>query len=336
MGVIGLGAFGESHVQAFRGLPHADVVAVASRSGEHARAVAARYDVPRWYEGYAGLIDDPMIEAVSVATAESDHREPAVAALRAGKHVLVEKPMASTLADALAIVDAARRSSSLLMPGHILRFETKYAAMKNAVDAKVLGRLTAISARRNRPRSLVTSHGRVHPALVTAIHDVDVMLWLTGDRVRTVRAIHRLSDRDDGAHGLWALLEFEHGTVGTLETAWTVPDEVGLGADDAFEVIGRSGTAKIQFDVPAFRVWRRSGVHVPDVSYEPRVHGAVTGALKEEVSYFATCALTGTPPSVVTPTDGLNALVVVLALIESAERNADVAVAWPANSTAEA
>ena len=329
VGVVGLGTFGESHLGAYRGLPHVEIVAVASRSAERAREVARRYGVPRWYEGHEALIADPTVDAVSVTTAETDHRGPAVAALAAGKHVLVEKPIAASLADATAIVEVGRKSPGILMPGHILRFEPKYAALKRAVATGKLGRLTSLAARRNRPRGLVASHGRVHPSLVTAIHDIDVMLWLSGDRIRSVRAVHRLANRDAGAHGLWALLQFERGTIATLETVWMLPDEAGAATDDAFEAIGTEGTARIQFDVPGLRLWTASGLHAPDVSYEPWLHGTIAGALKEELAYFATCALSRTPPTIVTPTDGLAALAVVLAAIESAEADAEVAVAWP-------
>jgi UDP-N-acetylglucosamine 3-dehydrogenase len=329
VGVVGLGAFGESHLRAYRGVPQVDVVAVASRSGGRAREVAGRYGVPQWHEGYQSLIDDPSIDAISVTTAETDHLAPTLGALAVGKHVLVEKPLAATLDDAVAMVEAARRSTAFLMPGHILRFEAKYAALKTAVAANQIGTIVSLSARRHRPRVLISSHRRVHPALVTAIHDVDVMLWLAGDRVKSVRAHHRLAQRMDDAHGLWALMKFEGGAIAVLETAWMLPDGAGLGTDDAFTVIGSTGLARVQFDFPAMRVWTSAGAETPDVSYEPMLHGAVSGALRDELSAFATSALTGVKPTVVAPEDGLTALAVVLAAIESAERDVEVAVNYP-------
>jgi predicted dehydrogenase len=294
-----------------------------------ARSIAQQYGIQRWYDTYAGLIADETVDAVSVVTAETDHREPVIKALQAGKHVLVEKPIARTFEDAQAMIQAARAAPGILMPGHLLRFETKYATMQQMVAAGGVGRLVAFAARRNRPRSLVERYGRVHPALVTAIHDVDIMLWLAQDRVQRVRALDRLRDRDHGAHGAWALLEFEHGIIGTLQTVWLVPDAAGLATDDAFEVIGIDGTIKIQFDAPALWAWQTGGTVVPDVSYEPRVHGEVTAALKEELAYFVQCARNRRPPARVTPEDGLHALSVVLAMIESARSGKEVIPAHP-------
>lgn len=318
VGVLGLGAFGESHIRAYQALPHVEIAAVASRRPDRAREVAERFGILRWYGSHQELIDDPEIDAVSITTAEHEHRDPAVAALEAGKHVLVEKPIASTLEDARAIVEAGKVSTGILMPGHVLRFEPKYAMVRDAAVSGRLGRLVSVSARRNRPQGLIATHSRVHPALITAIHDIDIMLWVTGSNVGRVQAIDRLASRDDGAHGLWGLLEFADGTIGTVETSWMLRDEVGIFNDDAFEASGTGGTAKIQLDAPALRILGEGGLDVPDVSYEPVVHGVVSGALRDELSHFVSCALAETPSPIITPEDAYATLEVVLGLIESA------------------
>jgi UDP-N-acetylglucosamine 3-dehydrogenase len=324
VGVIGLGAFGESHLRAYQGMPEVEIAAVASRSSARAEDVAARYGVSCWYGSHQELIADPSIAAVSITTTEFEHRAPAIAALAAGKHVLVEKPIAATLEDARAMLAAARRGPGFLVPGHILRFDPAYAGAREAARAGELGRLVALTARRNRPQALIPTYGRVHPALITAIHDIDIMLWIAGRGVRWVRAIDRIASRDEGAHGLWGLLQFEHGVVATIETSWLIPDAAGVATDDALRITGLAGTATIQLDLPRYRKWRATGNSAPDVSYEPVLHGVVTGALRDELAAFARCALTGTPPTIVTPEDGCAALAVVLALIESARTGGDV------------
>jgi predicted dehydrogenase len=323
VGVCGLGAFGESHLRALGGLPDAAVVAVASRSAERAREVAGRHGVARWYEGYEALIADPAVEAVSVTTAEADHLAPALAALAAGKPVLVEKPLATTLADGRAMVEAARRSRAFLMPGHVVRFDPRYAALKAAVAAGELGQLTSLSARRNRTRGHIASHGRTHPALVTAIHDLDVMLWLTAAPVATVRAHHRLGRRPGDPHGIWALLRFANGVVATLESAWMVPEAATTVAGDTFSAIGTDGLAEI-VAAPPLQIGTSDGARGADVYYEPGAPDATTGALRNELAYFVACARAGTAPAVVTAEDGLHSLALALALIESAERDAEI------------
>ena len=108
--------------------------------------------------------------------------------------------------------------------------------------------------------------------------------------------------------------------MATVETSRLIPASAGIATDDAFQVVGLNGTARIQLDTPALRVWTEWGSEAPDVSYEPVVHGTVVGALRDELAHFAQCALNGTPSSIVTPDDGANAIAVVLALIESAKQ----------------
>jgi UDP-N-acetylglucosamine 3-dehydrogenase len=320
VGIIGLGAFGESHIRAYREIPYVELAAVASRRPEHAREIAARYGIPAWYGSYEQLIADEAIDAVSITTAEHEHREPAVAALKAGKHVLVEKPLATTLEDARAIVDAARTSTGILMPGHILRFDATYAAAREATVTGRLGRVVAIAARRNRPQDHIPIYGRVHPALVTAIHDIDILRWIAGAEVRRVHAIDRIAKRDNGAHGLWGLLEFANGIVGTIETSWLLPDGAGIGGDDALSITGMQGTAKLSSDSPGLQVWEQTGSH-------PASHTVTGDPLRDELAHFAACALAGTPSPTITPEDAYAALAIALALIESADRGEPVTLA---------
>src|SRR4051812_48645948 len=95
-GVIGLGVFGEKHAEVLASLPRAELRAVCTRQAARLQEVQRRLNVPKAYQDYHDLLADPEIEAVSVVTHVDDHVEPALAALRAGKHVLLEKPMART------------------------------------------------------------------------------------------------------------------------------------------------------------------------------------------------------------------------------------------------
>lgn len=324
VGVIGLGAFGESHLRAYRSLPNVEVVAVASRSGARAEEVARRYDVPRHFGSYEALIADPTIAAVSVTTAEMDHQQPVVAALEAGKAVLVEKPIATTLADAAAMVAAAERNGGLLMPAHVVRFDPKYAALKAAIERGDLGEVTAITARRHRTRRHVASHGRVHLALVTCIHDLDIMLWINRAGVRSVRAVHRLATQPGQPHGIWAVLRFENGAVGLVESAWMLPDALVPALDDAFTIVGTGGVARIESEAPGLLLANDAGLQRPDVSYEAMLHGVTSGALKEELAHFVACVRDRGRPLVVTAAEGVNALRVALAMIASAERDEEI------------
>lgn len=327
VGVIGLGDFGESHLRAYQSLPNVEIRAVASRSAARAEEVARRYGVTRAYTGYEALIADPAIDAMSVTTAEGEHRQPVIAALEAGKAVLVEKPIATSLDDADAMIAAAARSGGLLMPGHVVRFDPNVAALRAAVARGDLGEVVAITARRHRVRRLVASHGRVHPALVTCIHDLDIMLWVNQSPVRSVRAVHRLATQPGQPHGIWALLTFANGAVGQIESAWLAPDRSLPVLDDTLTLIGTAGEARVGRGHAGFLAATETGHQHPDVDYEASLHGVTGGALKEELANFVARVSDRTLPLTVTAAEGRAALRVALAMIASAERGEEVTLA---------
>lgn len=92
--------------------------------------MAARYHIPKIAKDFRELCELREVDAVNVVTTEDQHLEPVLTSLAHGKHVFVEKPMATTVKDAQKMVDAARETGLTLMPGHICRFETKFATVK--------------------------------------------------------------------------------------------------------------------------------------------------------------------------------------------------------------
>ena len=109
-GVIGLGWFGEKHCEVLHDLPQAELYTVCTRRPDRLKQVADRFGTAASYTDYHELLADPPVEVVSVVTMWDQHVEPAVAALEAGKHVFLEKPMASTVADCDRIVAAAAKA----------------------------------------------------------------------------------------------------------------------------------------------------------------------------------------------------------------------------------
>jgi predicted dehydrogenase len=113
VGIIGCGV-GFLHLQGFAEIPRADVVAIAGLDEERCRELAKQFDVPRVYRDYQELIADPDVEAVTVAVPNILHVPVALAALEAGKHVMVEKPLAPTAAEGQKIIEAACRANRVL------------------------------------------------------------------------------------------------------------------------------------------------------------------------------------------------------------------------------
>lgn len=334
LGQIGCGSFGESHLATLTGIPFVKVVAVTDVVEQRAKELALRYGVPRVVKDSQELCALRDIDAVSVVTTEDQHLEPVLAALQNRKHVFVEKPMATRVTDAQKMADAARKAGCILMPGHILRFETRYATVKEQIASGRLGRVVSIYARRNRPKREGTVYNRTHLAFETAIHDIDTMLWYTESKVKRVRGYNRRVSVKSGDDLFCGVLEFENGAIGVLQTAWLLPDRTEA-LDDCMEVIASAGVANIDILHSGLTVWREDGHSVPDVSYEPRLRGSVFGALREELSHFAQCALEGRQPTVVTAQDGVEAVRVAAAVSESASSEREILLPTAASAPAD-
>jgi len=110
IGVIGAGMWGESHARVFSGHPDVRLVAVCDVVADKAKALAKKYDVAKTFTDYNEMLKDPEVQAVGITTPDFLHRDPFVAACRAGKTILVEKPLATTYEDLAAMKKAYQES----------------------------------------------------------------------------------------------------------------------------------------------------------------------------------------------------------------------------------
>ena len=186
-GVIGAGFFGEKHIEVLSTLPNVDVAGVCRRSVQPLKEIAEKYNIPNTYTDYKELLANKDIDAVSIVTHAKDHLEPTIAAIEAGKHVFLEKPMALTTAECDKIIDCAEKTDKFFMVGHICRFDPRYAIAKKNIDEGKIGRIVSIYARRNIPASVSESVlEKISPVSGDIIHDVDLMLWFTKDEIKLI------------------------------------------------------------------------------------------------------------------------------------------------------
>jgi UDP-N-acetylglucosamine 3-dehydrogenase len=323
--VIGLGRFGEVHCEALATLPQVELYALCTRTAARLRDLAERFQAPRTYTDYRQLVSNPEIDAVCVVTMWDQHAPPAVAALEAGKHVFIEKPMASTVADCDAIVLAAQAASRFCMVGHICRFNPRYAAAKREIDSGAIGKIVSMYARRNIPAAVSkTVLAKIGPIAGDGVHDTDLMLWLTGARIQTVYAqtlsVRGLRYPDIG----WTMYRFDTGAIGVCENAWFLPEKTPYRIDERMEIIGTEGSLYIQEAPANFSVCDKDGWRSPDTTYWPLLRGARSGALREELDYFANCILDGRKPDIITPEEAREAVRACLAAEESATKGEPV------------
>lgn len=328
MAVIGAGYMGERHAQIYASLPDVELVAVCDVREAVARAVAARTGTAACAD-YRALLARDDVDAVSVCTPDGLHREPCELAARSGRHVLVEKPIATTVADAQAIAEAAARTGVVLLVGHCLRFDPRYDRARLAVASGEVGAVQTIYTRRaNTVAAQDRLGGRCSLPLFLGVHDYDVMRWLTGSEVEQVTAASKWGLlRDQGfpvedASG--ALLRFASGALGIAELSWILPRGFPAAGDHRLDLIGSRGALSIATLETGFRqVDERRAVQV-DTASAPSVQGHPGGMFYFELRHFVDCVRGRATPAI-TPGDAVAALRIALAVERAAATGTPVA-----------
>jgi UDP-N-acetylglucosamine 3-dehydrogenase len=317
-GVIGLGWFGEIHADTLAGMAGIEITAFSTRRPRRLGELADKYDVPGRYTDYKQLLADPSVDAVSITTHINDHRDIAIDALRAGKHVLLEKPMAPTVADCDRIVQAARESDHLLMVGHICRFDPRIALAKQAIDAGRLGRIISMHARRNLSKAIGEANlDKISALMGDGIHDADLMLWFTGAAPLSVYAqeVHPGSCKYPDC--AWAMMRLDNGAVGVVESIWHLPNSTPFTIDARMEIIGTEGALYVNCGQAGLEIHAADGLSTPDTMYWPSVFGERFGVLRAELQYFANCIAEGEPPDRITPVESRDVVALIVAAAES-------------------
>lgn len=318
-GIIGLGFFGEKHAEVLSDMPGVELAAVSTRRPDRVNEVAGRFNVPKTFTDYRDLLADAEIDAISIVTHVDDHRAIAVEALKAGKHVFLEKPMAGTVADCDAIVKAAKSAAGRFMVGHICRFDTRVSLAKMAVAEGRIGRIVSMHATRNLPSNISAGVlDKISPLMGDGIHDTDIMLWLTKSKVKTVYAqnvrVRNFKYPDIG----WAMYRFENDAIGVIETVWHLPENTPFTIDARMEIIGTEGAIYVDCGNAGLIINDRNGNFKPDTAYWPELFGKRVGVLRNELDYFIGCIAAGKSPDIITPEESRMAVSVMCAAEESA------------------
>ena len=296
-GLIGLGWFGEIHAEALATMPGIELAALCTRRPQRLAEVADRFQVPKRYTDYRELLADPDIDVVGVITHINDHRDIAIDALRSGKHVFLEKPMAPTVADCDQILAAAEQAAGSFMVGHICRFDPRVALAKQAIDEGRIGKIVSMHARRN----LSVNIGRMVLDAISAlmgdgIHDGDLMRWFSGASPVSVYAQEIHPGRNKYPDGGWAMARLDNGAIAVIESIWHLPQSTPYQIDARMEIIGTEGALYINCGEAGLEIHDHAGNHMPDTLYWPNVFGQRFGILRAELRYFADCIAAGRRP----------------------------------------
>jgi UDP-N-acetylglucosamine 3-dehydrogenase len=221
--VVGVGSMGRNHARVYAEMDEVDLVGVADVNAGAAERVSDIYGVPS-YTDYTRLLDEARPDLITIAVPTRAHRQVAIEAAGRGVHLFVEKPLAGSVAEAQAIIDAARAAGVKLGVGHIERFNPAILKLKELLDAGQMGRMFQLHARRVGPfPPRIEDVGVVFDL---ATHELNIMEYLTGAQVVSVYAETEREIHERHEDLLSGVMKFDNGVVGVLDINWLTPTKI--------------------------------------------------------------------------------------------------------------
>jgi predicted dehydrogenase len=292
-GVIGVGNMGQHHARIYASLPGSTLVGVADIDSVRAEAIAGRYEV-KPFADYRRLLDE--VEAVSLAAPTTLHHRIGMECLQRGVHVLMEKPLAASVAEARALADLAAPNNLVLQVGHVERFNPTFVELANVLrDHEVL----ALEARRLSP--FATRAADVSVVYDLMVHDLDLIMNLVDSPVRAIEATGSRIRSPQPDHA-FALLSFDSGQVASLAASKITQHKVrqlAVTCADAFVVADLlTRTVMIYRQSAADYFAQRGEVLYRQEGLIEQVYVPQIEPLFAEVQHFLACVRQGQQPLV--------------------------------------
>ena len=336
--MLGAGFIADIHLESFaRFVPDAQITAIFSRTAEHAERVARHWSIPQWFTDVDELIAKADCEVVDICLPNFLHHRVVIAAARAGKHVIIEKPLCVTLEEADDMIAVCREHGRKLMYAEELCFAPKYERVRHLVKEGAVGDIYMLKQleKHSGPHSdwfwnVDQSGGGV--LMDMGCHAFGWFRWMLGGSpvVKSVWATMdtvRHKERTRGEDNTICVVEFEHGVIGLAEDSWAKPG----GMDDRIEVYGSKGVSFADL----FRGNSASTYSEEGYNYAAEKAGTTQGwtytifeevfnqGYPHELQHFITCVREDRQP-LVTGEDGRAVLEIIYAAYASARTGAKI------------
>lgn len=343
--VIGTGSISSCHLDSYRNNPNAAIYAVCDLNGERAAKAAEKYGAEHIYTDYRELLADPGVEAVSICTWNNTHAEISIAALEAGKHVLVEKPLCRTVEEALKVQEAVDKSGKLLQVGFVRRYDANAQLLRAMADRGEFGGIYFAKAstlrRLGNPGGWFSDIERSGggPLIDIGVHVIDLCWYMMGrPKPVTVSAntYRKLGNRSnvrnlsfykaadyDAEHNTVedmanALVRFENGASLLVDVSFTLHAKSD---ETAVKLYGEKGGFEIDPETVIVTEQNDTILNVYPQTDHKGFHFA--GAFQNEIDHFIDCIRQGKQP--ISPVgDGVEIMKILAGIYESAAKGAEV------------
>lgn len=345
VGVIGIGSISDMHIQAYQKNDQVELVAFCDLHEERLAEKGKQYGVEKLYNNHQALLADQEIDAVSICTWNDSHAEIAIAALEAGKHVLVEKPVSMTVEEAERIEEAVKKSNKILQVGFVRRHADNVKVLKQFIDTDEFGEIYYAKAsylrRYGNPGgwfSDITKSGG-GPLIDLGVHVIDLSWYLMG-RPRPVsvsgNSYHKLGNRSnienlsayqaadyDPTHNdvedlTNALIRFENGASLYVDVSFTLHAKKD---ETAVKLFGEKGGAEIEPELAIILEKNNTILNV-----DPQIDHLGFDFVKSfdnEINHFVDCCKTG-EESIAPIADGVEVMKMLNAIYESAKTGKEI------------
>ncbi|MBP1967333.1 Gfo/Idh/MocA family protein [Paenibacillus aceris] len=344
--VIGAGSISDAHLTSYMEHPEVELYGIVDMNEERARAAVEKYGAKVAFTDYREMLADPQVEAVSICTWNNTHGALSIAVLEAGKHVLCEKPLCTTVEEALRVEEAVRRSGKLLMVGFVRRFGTNAQVLRRFIDAGELGEIYYAKAsylrRLGNPGGWFADKERAGggPLFDIGIHVID-LCWYLMDRpkVKSVSgntytklgnrshiknlSFYKAADYDASQNTVEdmanALIRFENGASLMVDVSFTL--HAKMKNEFAVKIFGDKGGAEIE---PDFCIV--SEKHDTIINVTPQIdHPSFEfmDGFRNEIDHFVQVCL-GRQALISPVRDGVELTKILCAIYESSEKGIEI------------
>lgn len=334
MAIVGAGIWGENHAKIYQAHPFCDVVALCDMNKAKAQATADRLGITEVYDDISTMLESVECDAVAIVTPDFAHADAAVCVAEHGKHILIEKPLATTREDVERMMEAIRRNNVRAMVDLHNRWSPPFNSAKQAIDRGDLGEVYSGYFRLNDVRWVATDMlpwaAKSSILWFLGSHSVDTLCWLFSSRVKRVYCVARdgvlKSQGVDTVDEYLTTLEFENGCVAQMENGWITPNANPCVNDIKCNILGTSGMVAIDAsNHNLIQMYTDNKVVVPDVIVQNSIFGQPKGFAFESIRSFVDCLLSGEEFHV-SLEDAARASLVILAIMESAKTRMPVEV----------
>ncbi|MFC3800846.1 Gfo/Idh/MocA family protein [Cohnella sp. GCM10012308] len=345
IGVVGVGTISELHLNAYKNNPNVRIEAICDLNEERAKATAAKYGAPQAFSDYHRMFAEAGLDGVSICTWNNTHEPIAIAALQAGLHVLLEKPLSTTVEAALRIEEAVRSTGRKLQVGYVRRYDNNAQLVKQFADAGEFGEFyyaKASSIRRvGNPGGWFTDKERSGggPVIDIGVHVVDLCWYLMGRpkpvsvSANTYRKLgnranvkhmtsYKAADYDASRNTVEdmanAIIRFEGGASLLLEASFTLHAKENK---TTISLFGDKGGVEIDPALAIVTEKHDTILNVTPQTDHPGFH--LESAFQNEINHFVDCVRTGAEP--ISPvSDGVAVMKMLCGIYESAEKGEEI------------